>query len=112
LDVEASRLVTAEPHPATGLDELVHQRVRLGILAVLAEATECSFAAVRDTLELTDGNLSRHVQVLHEAGLLELRKGYEARRPRTWLRITREGRRALRAELATLERLVARLRKS
>jgi DNA-binding MarR family transcriptional regulator len=101
----------SESHPATGLDELVHQRVRLGILAVLAEASECSFAALRDTLELTDGNLNRHLHVLREAGLIELRKGYENSRPRTWLRITRDGRRALRAELTALERLVARLRK-
>lgn len=100
-----------ERHPTAGLDEIVHQRVRLGILAVLAEATECSFGAVRDTLELTDGNLNRHVHVLHEAGLIEQRKGYENSRPRTWLRITKDGRKALRTELAALERLVARLRK-
>jgi DNA-binding MarR family transcriptional regulator len=98
-------------HPTTELDETVHQRVRLGILAVLAEAAECSFGAVRDALELTDGNLSRHVQVLHQAGLIEQRKGYENSRPRTWLRITKDGRKALHTELAALERLVTRLRK-
>jgi DNA-binding MarR family transcriptional regulator len=102
--------VLSEPHPTTGLSEVVHQRVRLGILAVLAEATETSFATVRDTLALTDGNLNRHVQVLREAGLLELRKCQAQSRQRTWLRLTRQGRRELRSEMAALERLVNMLR--
>jgi len=100
----------AGAHPALALDEIVHQRVRLGILVMLSEAAEYSFTTVRDQLELTDGNLSRHLVVLEGAGLVELRKGYEDRRPRTWLRLTRRGRAALHAEIATLEQLVARLR--
>jgi len=97
-------------HPSLDLDEVVHQRVRLGILAVVSEATECTFTILREELDLTDGNLSRHLRVLEEAGLLEITKGYEGRRPCTWLRLTRQGRAALRDEVATLERLVARLR--
>ncbi len=99
-----------EPHPVLALDETVHQRVRLGILAVLGEATETTFALLRDELQLTDGNLSRHLRVLEQAGLLEVRKGYEGRRPCTWLRLTAQGRTALREEVAALERLVARVR--
>ncbi|SFQ33338.1 Winged helix DNA-binding domain-containing protein [Amycolatopsis arida] len=98
------------PHPALALDETTHQRVRLAILAVLAEATECTFAALRDQLELTDGNLSRHLRVLEEAGLVELRKTFAERRPRTYLRLTRAGRAALRAQLDAMEQLVHRLR--
>lgn len=90
----------------------VHQRVRLGILAILSEATECTFPMVRDELELTDGNLSRHLRVLEEAGFIEIRKGYEGRRPCTWLALTRKGGRALRDELAALEQLVNRLRQT
>jgi len=101
-----------EVHPSLALDETVHQRVRLGILAVLSEATECTFTTVREELELTDGNLSRHLRVLEEAGLVEIRKGYDGRRPCTWLALTRAGRKALRAELAALERLVHRLRRA
>jgi DNA-binding MarR family transcriptional regulator len=97
-------------HPALDLDDTVHQRVRLGILAVLSETTECTFAVMRDELDLTDGNLSRHVRVLEDAGLIEVRKGYEGRRPCTWLRLTRRGRTALHDEVATLERLLSRLR--
>jgi DNA-binding MarR family transcriptional regulator len=97
----------SEEHPAVGLNETVHQRVRLGILTVLSEA-ECTFTALRDQLGLTDGNLSRHLRILEEPGLLEIHKGYDGRKPVTWLRLTRAGRRALRDEVAALERLVAR----
>jgi DNA-binding MarR family transcriptional regulator len=100
----------SEAHPALSLDETVHQRVRLGVLAILSEAVECTFTMVRDELELTDGNLSRHLRVLEDAGLVEVRKGYQGRRPCTWLALTRQGRKALREELATLERLVGRIR--
>jgi DNA-binding MarR family transcriptional regulator len=102
----------AKAHPALALDETVHQRVRLGILAILSEAVECTFPMVRDELELTDGNLSRHLRVLEDAGLVEIRKGYQGRRPSTWLALTRQGRKALCEELTTLERLVKRIRQS
>jgi DNA-binding MarR family transcriptional regulator len=105
--------VTAEEaHPVLDLDETVHQRVRLGILAVLGETAECTFTALRGHLEVTDGNLSRHLRVLEEAGFVEVRKGYEGRRPCTWLKLTRTGRLALRQELAALERLVERMRRT
>jgi DNA-binding MarR family transcriptional regulator len=102
----------AKAHPALALDETVHQRVRLGVLAILSEAVECTFPMVRDELELTDGNLSRHLRVLEEAGLVEIRKGYQGRRPCTWLALTRQGRKALREELTTLEKLVKRIRQT
>jgi DNA-binding MarR family transcriptional regulator len=101
-----------EAHPAVTLDDTVHQRVRLGILAILSEVSECSFAALRDELRLTDGNLNRHLAVLERAELLQVRKGYEGRRPCTWLRLTRRGREALRDEIAALDQIVTRLRGS
>jgi len=95
-------------HPTRGLDELVHQRHRLGILTVAAEARRVEFSYLRESLELTAGNLSRHITVLAEAGLVEVDKGYEGKRPRTWVRITPIGREALAAEMAALEALVRR----
>jgi DNA-binding MarR family transcriptional regulator len=97
------------PHPAAELDDVTHQRVRLGILVMLAEIPECAFSTLRQELRLTDGNLNRHVQVLADAGLVSATKGYEGNRPRTWLKLTPDGRRALRAELRALEQLTARL---
>jgi DNA-binding MarR family transcriptional regulator len=64
------------------------------------------FGYLRESLELTAGNLSRHITVLAEAGLVEVDKGYEGRRPRTWVRITPPGRTALAAEMAALGALV------
>ena len=96
-------------HPALQLDDVVHQRVRLGILAVLAEAKRADFGFLRDALDLSDGNLSRHIQVLEEAGLVSVEKGYEGRRPRTWVSATRRGRTALDAELSSLRDLISRV---
>jgi DNA-binding MarR family transcriptional regulator len=96
-------------HPALRLDDTVHQRVRLGILAVLQEAKRADFSTLRDLLGLTDGNLSRHVRVLEDAGLVQVEKGYEGRRPRTWIAATPAGRDALEAELAALRELIKQL---
>jgi DNA-binding MarR family transcriptional regulator len=93
-------------HPTNGLDEIVHQRHRLGILTIAAEAKRAEFRYLRETLGLTAGNLSRHLTVLEDAGLIDVEKGYAGRRPRTWVRITRRGRSALAAELDVLEGLV------
>jgi DNA-binding MarR family transcriptional regulator len=94
--------------PTGGLDEVVHQRHRLGILTIAAEADQVEFTYLRDTLELTAGNLNRHLAVLEEAGLVTVAKGHLGRRPRTWVSITAAGRSALAAEMAALRELVRR----
>jgi DNA-binding transcriptional ArsR family regulator len=99
-----------EPHPTSAIDETVHQRHRLGILTITAEAQRAEFGYLREALGLTPGNLSRHLTVLEEAGLVTVEKGYAGRRPRTWVRITRQGRTALAAELAALAELLRRHR--
>ncbi|MDP9071632.1 MAG: transcriptional regulator [Actinomycetota bacterium] len=96
-------------HPTQRLDDVVHQRVRLGILAVLAEADRADFGYLRDALGLTDGNLSRHLAVLEEAGHVQIRKVFEGKKPRTWAQATRSGKAALEAEMAALQDLLARL---
>jgi DNA-binding MarR family transcriptional regulator len=93
-------------HPTTELDDVVHQRVRLGILAVLVEASRADFNFLRTTLSLTDGNLSRHLRVLEEAGCVEIHKVFEGRRPHTWVKATRSGREAFARELEALRALV------
>lgn len=98
-----------DEHPTLALDELIHQRTRLGILTVLAEAGRCDFAYLRDTLHLTDGNLSRHLQTLADAQLLTVDKVFEKRRPRTWAEITETGRTALDTQIVILRDLLARV---
>ncbi len=96
-------------HPTNGLNDVVHQKHRLGILTVAAESKRVEFGYLKDTLELTGGNLSRHLTVLVDAGLLDMEKGYDGRRPKTWVSITRSGRQALADEVAALRALVDRL---
>jgi DNA-binding MarR family transcriptional regulator len=98
----------AQPHPTSGIDERVHQRHRLGILTITAEAQRADFGYLREALGLTAGNLSKHLTVLEEAGMIQIEKGYAGRRPKTWVRITRPGRAALAAELAALSELLRR----
>jgi DNA-binding MarR family transcriptional regulator len=95
-------------HPTGRLDEVVHQRHRLGILTVAAEARRVEFGYLRESLGLTAGNLSRHIAVLADAELIEVEKGYEGKRPRTWVSITPAGRKALAAEMKALAALVRR----
>ncbi|MEV0838231.1 transcriptional regulator [Actinocatenispora sera] len=97
-------------HPALDLDDAVHQKTRLALLTVLDEAERADFPYLKRTLALTDGNLGRHLDVLAKQGLVELTKGYEGRRPRTWAVITPAGRRALAAEMQVLEALLQRFR--
>lgn len=92
-------------HPTTGLDEIVHQRVRLGILAVLAEADKVDFTYLRDRLDVTDGNLNRHLQVLGGAGFVQIEKRPNGRR-KTWILATRPGREAFTAHLARLQQII------
>lgn len=93
-------------HPTNALDDVVHQRTRLGILAVLSEADSVDFVFIRETLGLTAGNLSRHLAVLSDAKLVSIAKKDSAGRTRTWVSVTRRGRTALAAELAILRELV------
>jgi DNA-binding MarR family transcriptional regulator len=96
-------------HPTASFDESVHQPNRLAILVILKEAGRADFTFLRKTLGLTDGNLGRHLASLEDNGLVELDKGFEGRRPRTWAKLTPSGRRALDAELLAMRRLLQRL---
>ena len=69
----------------SSLDDAVHQRTRLAILTILHEAGEADFRFLRTTLDLTDGNLGRHLEVLLGAGYITTRRGYDGRRRRTGL---------------------------
>jgi DNA-binding MarR family transcriptional regulator len=96
-------------HPANGLDDTVHQRVRLGILTIAHEARRVEFSYLRTQLELTAGNLSQHLGVLETAGLVDVEKGYERRRARTWITLTKAGHTALAEEIARLKQLISRV---
>jgi len=90
-----------------GLDRVLHEKARLGVLVSLsARPKGLLFGELKQLCALTDGNLSRHLDVLAEAGLIEIHKGYEGRRPQTRVTLTRQGRKRFLAYLAELERVV------
>jgi DNA-binding MarR family transcriptional regulator len=99
-------------HPANGLDDIVHQRVRLGILTIAREAPQVEFSYLRDTLELSAGNLSQHLGVLENAGLVSLEKGYVGKRARTWISLTKAGEAALAEEIAQLKLLISQIERT
>ena len=96
-------------HPIHDLDDDVHQRVRLGILATLAGVSRADFAHLKRELGVTDGNLGRHLEVLNEAGLVKLTRDTSGSRPRTWVSITGHGRTALRKQIAALRKIMAQV---
>jgi DNA-binding MarR family transcriptional regulator len=92
--------VTAQPDP------LIHPITRLSICGLLAAGADwVEFAALRDAAGISDSVLSKQSRVLEDAGYVEVRKGAVGRRPRTWFRLTAEGRRAVQGHLAWLAQL-------
>jgi DNA-binding MarR family transcriptional regulator len=88
------------------LDPLLHERGRLAIVSVLAAVDSLTFTELRDELEMTDGNLSVHLQKLEEKGYVALTKHFVGRRPQTTCRLTPTGRRAFTRYLDHLEAIV------
>ncbi len=105
----AAHAAAPDVHPARVLDDVVHQRTRLGILTVLAETGRSDFPYLKQVLELTDGNLGRHLEILAEHELVTITKGYQGKRPRTWAEITKLGSQALTAQVAAMREIVDRV---
>jgi DNA-binding HxlR family transcriptional regulator len=98
---------TSAPFAYDGLARVIHEKARLGLLtSLMAHPKGLAFADLKQLCGLTDGNLSRHLQVLQEAGLVDVIKGYEGNRPHTTCRLTKTGRRRFLDYLAVLEQLV------
>lgn len=91
-----------------GLDRVIHEKARLGVLtSLMAHSKGLAFADLKQLCGLTDGNLSRHLQVLQDAGLVKITKGYEGNRPHTTCRLTGQGRKRFLEYLSVLEQVVS-----
>ena len=88
------------------IDEILHSRVRLAIVAFLAGAKTADFVAVRDATKTTDGNASIHLRKLEDAGYIAMQKRFVARKPQTLYSLSERGRRALLAYVTHLETLL------
>lgn len=91
-----------------GLERVMHEKARLGLLTCLATHPEgLLFNDMKELCTLTDGNLSRHLQILEEAGLVEIWKGVKQKRPQTLCRLTTHGRARFLQYVHELESVVA-----
>lgn len=88
------------------LDDVIHGRVRLGVMAYLAESGVADFTELKNLLDVTQGNLSVHLRKLEEANYVSIDKSFIDRKPLTRVRMTDEGRAAFRAYLEAIARLV------
>lgn len=90
-----------------GLERALHEKARLGLLTSLVANPEgLSFNDLKELCPLTDGNLSRHLKVLQDSGLVEVQKGFQNNRPHTWCRMTPQGRRRFLEYIGVLEQVV------
>jgi DNA-binding MarR family transcriptional regulator len=88
------------------IDDVIHGRVRLGVMAYLAGAETADFNELKAVLDLTQGNLSVHLRKLEEAGYVEIEKAFRARKPLTRIRITPKGRTAFARYLDAIGKLI------
>lgn len=101
-----SRSERAHPFAYEGLERIMHERARLGVLtALLAHPKGLPFAEIRKLCGLTDGNLARHLEVLEDSKLIEITKTQDVR-PQTLCRITAEGRKRFVGYLSVLEQVL------
>ena len=94
------------PEPFLQLDRVIHEKGRLAIMSLLAASPQLSFTEMRDTLGMTDGNITAHVRTLHEAGYIAVTKACQGGRQVTSYAMTPEGRTAFTAYINLLEQIV------
>jgi DNA-binding MarR family transcriptional regulator len=114
-EMESERAPTSAEEPTStgrfsydGLERAIHEKARLGIMtSLVAHPKGLLFSDLKELCALTDGNLSRHLQVLHDEGLVEVWKGFHKKRPQTLCRLTEEGRRRFLEYINELENVIA-----
>ncbi len=90
-----------------GLDRVIHERARLGVLtALVTNRKGLTWNELKQMCSLTDGNLSRHLSILEQDGLVRQDKGESGNRPQTLVRVTPEGKKRYVEYLQTLEQVV------
>ncbi|MEO6938877.1 MAG: transcriptional regulator [Candidatus Kapaibacterium sp.] len=100
---------TSEPDfDYSKLDDLIHSRIRLAIMAVLISVDQADFNLLKQKVNATDGNLSVHLKKLEDANYLSVKKGFIGRKPQSIYKLTAIGRKAFEAYLDRLEQLIQR----
>jgi len=100
------KIAKAAENVSTGLDKIIHERMRLGIISALAANASLSFTDLKNLMNTTDGNISVHARKLEDAGYLTCEKSFNGRVPLTEYKITDEGKEALKRYLNHMEALI------
>jgi DNA-binding MarR family transcriptional regulator len=95
------------PHARHQLDAAFHSPIRFSIVAALATVDEAEFAYVRDSIEISDAVLSKQAAGLEQNGYVKIRKGYVGKYPRTWLSLTKTGRKAYERHVVALHEITS-----
>ena len=98
------------PEPFLQLDRVIHEKGRLAIMSMLAASPELSFTELRDTLNMTDGNLTTHIRTLQEAGYVSVTKSFRDNRPLTTCALTAPGQKAFTNYINLLESIIQQTR--
>jgi predicted ArsR family transcriptional regulator len=94
------------PEPFLQLDRVIHEKGRLAIMSLLAAAPQLPFTELRDTLNMTDGNITAHLRTLQETGYVSVTKEFQGGRPLTTFALTARGRKAFTDYINLLEQIV------
>jgi DNA-binding HxlR family transcriptional regulator len=98
------------PEPFLKLDRVIHEKGRMAIMSLLAANSELSFTEMKQTLGMTDGNLSVHLRTLQESGYIAVTKTFQDRKPLTTCSLTPAGRKAFTSYIDLLEQIVRQSR--
>ncbi len=88
------------------LDEIIHSRIRLAIMAVLISAEDADFNFLKEKVNATDGNLSIHLKKLEESGYISVKKEFLDRKPHSLYCLTKKGKSAFEKYVEQLEKLI------
>jgi predicted ArsR family transcriptional regulator len=99
------------PEPFLQLDRVIHEKGRLAIMSALAASPQLSFTEMRDTLNMTDGNLTAHMRTLQEAGYVSVTKEFSGGRPLTTFSLTTPGKKAFTSYIDLLEQIIKQTKK-
>ena len=99
------------PEPFLQLDRVIHEKGRLAIMSLLAAAPQLSFTEMRDTLSMTDGNITAHMRTLQEAGYVSVTKEFHGGRQLTTFSLTSQGKKAFAAYIDLLEQIIKQTKK-
>lgn len=98
------------PEPFLQLDRVIHEKGRLAIMSLLAASPQLAFTEMRNTLSMTDGNVTAHLRTLHEAGYVDVTKSFQSGRQLTSYALTADGRKAFTTYIDLLEQIIQQTR--